>query len=114
MRVVDPVSVGGMAKIAGGGREVSPEKKLEKACRDFESFFVAEMLKKNVASSQGPDREKKSFASLEETSMEMVAESLSAHGQGMGLWRVLYNDLCRALPGGDGAAKTREIEGEES
>lgn len=87
----------------GSKREASSStpsrKKLEESCRQFEGFFLAELMKKSkeagvVSMGEG----KKTFGALEETALEMSARSISEEGEGMGLWRVLYDDLCQSLP----------------
>jgi len=71
---------------------------LEKACRQFEGIFLAALLKQ---SQQGVFSDKKGpFRALEETTLEMTAESISGSGDGFGLWRVLYENLSK---GGKGA-----------
>lgn len=103
---MDRVSASADLKTIG----VSPRKKLETACREFEGFFVAEMLKKNMATV--PDAkgegEGQAFGPLEETSMEMVARSLSSRGEGMGLWKVLYEALSGNLPQEDSLQESQE------
>jgi Rod binding domain-containing protein len=80
----------------GRKKEVDP---LEKACRQFEGIFLAALLKQ---SRQGAFTEKEGpFRALEETSMEMTAEAISGSGEGLGLWRVLYENLSEGMKGGE-------------
>ena len=39
---------------------------------------------------------------LEETTLEMAAESISSSGEGLGLWRVLYENLSEGRKGAEG------------
>ncbi|KUK58471.1 MAG: hypothetical protein XD80_0811 [Synergistales bacterium 53_16] len=67
-------------------------KRLEEACKHFEAIFLAKMLKASRKDEVSWTGEKSPFGALEETSMEMAAESLSKQG-GIGLWKVLYESL---------------------
>lgn len=88
-------SVSPMQKASASG---SSRKKLEDSCRQFEGFFLAELMKKSKeAGVASLGENKKTFGALEETALEMSARSISEEGEGLGLWKVLYDDLCRSF-----------------
>lgn len=72
---------------------------LEEACRQFEGIFLGMLWKDMMrqARSMGGHDEKRPFGVLEDLSVEMAAESLT-RGEGIGLWRILYEQLKDALP----------------
>ncbi|MFA0888284.1 MAG: hypothetical protein ACC613_04190 [Synergistales bacterium] len=73
--------------------------RLEEACRRFEGIFLACLLKQ---SRQGAFTEKKEpFRVMEDTTLEMTAESISKSGEGFGLWRVLAESLAGELLSGE-------------
>jgi hypothetical protein len=95
----NPLRLSSVSPVPGGSDPGSSRKKLEESCRQFEGFFMAELMKKsNTVSTASPGEDKQAFDPLEETALEMSARSISEEGEGLGLWRVLYNDLCRSLP----------------
>lgn len=73
-------------------------KKLERACKQFEGIFLAQLWKEMMASSRriGGEERKRPFGPLEDTSVEMASEALSEAG-GVGLWRVLYEQMKGAV-----------------
>jgi Rod binding domain-containing protein len=73
---------------------------LEKACRQFEGIFLAALLKQSRR--EGFTEKKEPFRMLEETTLEMAAESISSSGEGLGLWRVLYENLSEGRKGAEG------------
>lgn|GEM_PF-3526647 len=82
------------------GPDLEPKKgidPLEKACRQFEGIFLAALLKQSRQGSLTED--KRPFGALEETSLEMAAESISGSGEGLGLWKVLYENLSEGRKG---------------
>ncbi|MCF7936344.1 MAG: hypothetical protein K9L28_08390 [Synergistales bacterium] len=89
------------SRLSQGGTEDS--RALKKACQEFEGILLA-MLWKDMyqqAESLGGEEERGPFAPLEETSMEMAAHSLSRKG-GVGLWKVLYDQLQKGIPETEG------------
>jgi len=89
----DPVSA--QKTVPGGAntREQREKAKLREACKQFESIFLAKMLKEARAEEPFLEEDGKSpFGALEETAMEMTAEALSEQG-GIGLWKMLYESL---------------------
>ncbi len=73
------------------------DKKLRKACRDFESIFLfnlfKEMRKTIPRSGMLPDAPgKETFQMMFD---QKVAEDLSGRGEGMGLQKMLYEQLRR-------------------
>ncbi|EFQ24020.1 hypothetical protein Apau_1601 [Aminomonas paucivorans DSM 12260] len=74
------------------------EKQLEKACKQFEGVFLASLWKEMMASARrlgGEDR-KRPFGPMEDTAVEMASEALS-EAEGVGLWKVLYDQLQGSL-----------------
>lgn len=74
------------------------EKQLEKACKQFEGVFLASLWKEMMASARrlgGEDR-KRPFGPMEDTAVEMASEALS-EAEGVGLWKVLYDQLQESL-----------------
>ncbi|GHV28077.1 hypothetical protein FACS1894167_04210 [Synergistales bacterium] len=75
------------------------EKELETACKQFEGTMFAKLWKdmmKSARTSFG-NEDKKTYGALEETVVEMVSEHLS-ESQGVGVWKVLYDQLHERLP----------------
>lgn len=75
------------------------EKALEEACKQFEGIFLATMWKDMMKSAKsfGGEEKKNAFAPMEDLAMEMVSEHLS-ESQGVGMWRVLYDQLHLQIP----------------
>ncbi len=80
-------------------------KKLKKACADFESIFTYELLKtmrKTVPENKnGMNYGKDTYTMIMD---QKLAESISNHGNGMGLQKVLYEQFTKT--------NAREISGE--
>lgn len=75
------------------------EKALETACRQFEGTIFSKLWKDMLKSSRtiGGEERKREYGPLEDTVVEMVSEHLSEN-QGVGLWKVLYEQLHRHIP----------------
>ncbi|MDR1885559.1 MAG: hypothetical protein LBQ56_04735 [Synergistaceae bacterium] len=70
------------------------EKALETSCKQFEGTIFSKIWKdmlKSARSIGGEDR-KRIYGPLEDTAVEMVSEHLS-ESQGIGVWKVLYDNL---------------------
>ena len=83
---------------------VRKQKQLEKACKQFEGIFLASLWKEMLASARkigGEDR-KRPFGPMEDTAVEMASEALS-EAEGVGLWKVLYDQLQGSLSSSGGA-----------
>ncbi|HCA41490.1 MAG TPA: hypothetical protein DEP01_08450 [Aminobacterium sp.] len=71
---------------------------LEEACRQFEGVLLSQIWKNMLRDAKrisGRD-EKRPFGAMEDLSVEMSAEALSKQN-GVGLWKVLYNQLASSL-----------------
>jgi Rod binding domain-containing protein len=90
-----------------GAADVSPsvreyrkrERALEETCKQFEGTMFSKLWKdmlRTARSPMGPEK-KRAYGPLEDTVVEMVSEHLS-ESQGIGLWRVLYDQLHARLP----------------
>ena len=75
------------------------EKALEETCKQFEGIFLATMWKDMMKSAKsfGGEEGKSAFAPMEDLAMEMVSEHLS-ESQGVGMWKVLYDQLHLQIP----------------
>ena len=75
------------------------EKALEETCKQFEGIFLATMWKDMMKSAKsfGGEEKKNAFAPMEDLAMEMVSEHLS-ESQGVGMWKVLYDQLHLQIP----------------
>lgn len=74
-------------------------KTLKESCQQFESIFVAEIWKKMGSLSRkisGKEDRDRPFAQMEDLALEMSAEELSKSG-GVGLWKMLYEELIPQL-----------------
>ena len=74
-------------------------KKLKESCQQFESIFIAEIWKKMGTLSRkisGKEDKDRPFAQMEDLALEMASEDLSKSG-GIGLWKVLYEELIPQL-----------------
>ena len=71
------------------------DEQIEKACRDFEAILVATLMKDSARQIGSLDRSQKEkpFGSLEDTAWEMTARALSGEGEGIGLWKALYDSI---------------------
>jgi flagellar protein FlgJ len=99
---VERVVSGAMGAAKDGAGEKL--KKLERACKQFEGIFLSQLWKEMLASSRriGGGERKRPFGPLEDTAVEMASEALSEAG-GVGLWRVLYEQMKGAVKAeGDG------------
>ncbi|MFP4482583.1 MAG: hypothetical protein ACLFN0_07325 [Thermovirgaceae bacterium] len=91
--MIDPVSLQETVPQGANSTEQREKAKLQEACKQFESIFLAKMLKQaRTDETFWKEREKSPFGALEETAMEMTAEALSEQG-GIGLWEMLYESL---------------------
>ena len=70
------------------------EKALETSCKQFEGTIFSKIWKDMMKSARsiGGGDSKRIYAPLEDTVMEMVSEHLS-ESQGIGVWKVLYDNL---------------------
>jgi flagellar protein FlgJ len=86
-------------KTSTGGKTTDParEAKLKKACADFESMLVYQLLKTMrqtipksglLSGSQGKDTYEMMFD-------QKVADELAKKGQGLGLQKMLYNQISK-------------------
>lgn len=76
------------------------EKKLKKACADFESMLAYQLLKsmrQTIPESGllGPSHGKKTYEMMLD---QTIADVLANKGQGLGLQKMLYNQITRQLP----------------
>ena len=87
------------------------EKELEDTCRQFEGIFLASLWKDMMKTARKVGGEKDTaFAPMEDLSMEMVSEHMS-ETQGVGLWKVLYEQLHQQLPIPEELRKNPETNG---
>ncbi|MDR3332662.1 MAG: hypothetical protein LBT08_08535 [Synergistaceae bacterium] len=70
------------------------EKALEVTCKQFEGTMFSKIWKDMLKSARaiGGEDDKRLYAALEDTTVEMVSEHLS-ESQGIGVWKVLYDNL---------------------
>lgn len=70
------------------------EKALETACKQFEGTMFSKLWKDMLKSARtiGGEEKKREYGPLEDTVVEMVSEHLS-ESQGIGVWKVLYDQL---------------------
>lgn len=95
-------------KTSEGAIDERERAKLEKACRDFEGIFLADLWKTMMKSARAFGAEdKRTYAILEDVAVEMSSESLS-EGEGVGLWKILYSQLVASLPDRDEAGEDDE------
>jgi Rod binding domain-containing protein len=75
------------------------EKALEETCKQFEGQVFAKLWKDMLKSARtiGGEEKKREYGPLEDTVVEMVSEHLS-ESQGVGVWKVLYENLRKQLP----------------
>jgi peptidoglycan hydrolase FlgJ len=81
------------------GRTIDPaqEKKLKKACADFESMLVFQLLKtmRQTIPKNGllkPSQGKETYEMMFD---QKIADDLANKGQGLGLQKMLYNQITR-------------------
>lgn len=84
--------------VTGDGGEALKEKKLRKACGDFESIFIYQMLKtmRKTVPESGLLKKMEGKDSYEMISDQKVSEELAKKG-GMGLQPVLFKQLNRTI-----------------
>jgi Rod binding domain-containing protein len=75
------------------------ERSLEESCKQFEGQVFGKLWKDMMKSARtrGGEERKREYAALEDTVVEMVSEHLS-ESQGIGVWKVLYDNLHKQLP----------------
>ncbi|MDR1650849.1 MAG: hypothetical protein LBR87_03600 [Synergistaceae bacterium] len=75
------------------------ERELEESCRQFEGQIFGKLWKDMLKSARsvGGEEKKREYGPLEDTVVEMVSEHLS-QSQGIGVWKVLYDNLHKQLP----------------
>lgn len=76
--------------------DVKRDEKIEKACRDFEAILLATLMKdsaKDKISLNSHTQTENPFGALEDTAWEMTAQALSQEGDGLGLWKSLYESI---------------------
>jgi Rod binding domain-containing protein len=75
------------------------ELSLEESCKQFEGSMFAKLWKDMLKSARsiGGEERKREYGPLEDTVVEMVSEHLS-ESQGVGVWKVLYDQLHAQLP----------------
>ena len=81
------------------GRTIDParEKKLKKACADFESMMVFQLLKtmRQTVPKNGllkPTQGKETYEMMLD---QKIADDLANKGQGLGMQKMLYNQITR-------------------
>jgi flagellar protein FlgJ len=81
------------------GRTIDPaqEKKLKKACADFESMLVFQLLKtmRQTVPKNGllkPSQGKETYEMIMD---QKIADDLANKGQGLGLQKMLYNQIIK-------------------
>jgi peptidoglycan hydrolase FlgJ len=81
------------------GRAIDPaqEKKLKKACADFEAILVFQLLKtmRQTVPKNGllkPSQGKETYEMMLD---QKIADDLANKGQGLGLQKMLYNQIIR-------------------
>jgi Rod binding domain-containing protein len=74
------------------------EKALETACKQFEGTIFSKLWKDMMRTARNPlgEEKKREYAPLEDTAVEMASEHLSESG-GVGVWKVLYDQLHERL-----------------
>jgi Rod binding domain-containing protein len=75
------------------------EQALETACKQFEGTMFSKLWKDMMKTARNPlgEDKKREYGPLEDTVVEMVSEHLSEN-QGVGVWKVLYDQLHDRLP----------------
>jgi flagellar protein FlgJ len=76
------------------------EKKLKKACADFESMLVFQLLKtmRQTVPKSGLLKTTPGSSTYEMMLDQKIADELANKGQGLGLQKMLYNQLIRQIP----------------
>jgi flagellar protein FlgJ len=85
------------ASTAGGTIDPEQEKKLKKACADFESMLVFQMLKtmRQTVPKNGLLKSTQGKETYEMMLDQKIADDLASKGQGLGLQKILYNQITR-------------------
>ena len=75
------------------------ERALEESCKQFEGQVFGKLWKDMMKSARtiGGEERKREYGPLEDTVVEMVSEHLS-ESQGIGVWKVLYDNLHKQIP----------------
>ncbi|MDR1472568.1 MAG: hypothetical protein LBS75_08590 [Synergistaceae bacterium] len=75
------------------------ERMLEETCKQFEGTMFSKLWKDMLKTARSPlgEEKKRAYGPLEDTVVEMVSEHLS-ESQGIGLWKVLYDQLHARIP----------------
>lgn len=96
--MVEPLTPG--LRPASTDTNAKRDERVEKACRDFEAILLATLMKDSARNRVSPDRAQteNSFGALEDTAWEMTAQALSQEGEGLGLWKALYESIQRNAP----------------
>jgi len=93
------VIVGGIGPSFLTGDSPSEEERLKKTCQQFEGLLLGMLWKDMRDGVRGlGDVSSRPFGPLEDLSWEMAATQL-AEGGGVGLWRLLYEELKTNLGG---------------
>jgi flagellar protein FlgJ len=82
---------------AGRTIDTAQEKKLKKACADFESMLVFQLLKtmRQTVPKNGllkPSQGKETYEMIMD---QKIADDLANKGQGLGLQKMLYNQIIK-------------------
>jgi peptidoglycan hydrolase FlgJ len=84
---------------ATAGRTIDPaqEKKLKKACADFESMLVFQLLKtmRQTVPKDGLLKASQGEETYRMILDQKIADDLANKGQGLGLQKMLYNQILR-------------------
>lgn len=86
-------------KIVPEVRKSKEAEKLKESCQQFESVFIAEIWKKMSSTARkinGKEDMDRPFGQMEDLALEMSSEQLSKSG-GIGLWKMLYEDMLPQL-----------------
>lgn len=85
------------AEAKGGGVDGRRDGKLRKACADFEAMLVFQMLKtmRQTIPRNGLIAPSQGRATYEMMLDQKIAEDLSRRGEGLGIQRMLYEQLAR-------------------
>lgn len=96
--MVEPLTPG--LRPANTDTKTKRDEKVVKACRDFEAILLATLMKDSAKNRVSLDRTQteNSFGALEDTAWEMTAQALSQEGEGLGLWKALYESIQANAP----------------
>lgn len=112
LRAEDPF---GPSRSAESGKLPKPPERqreeLKEACQHFEGILLSMLWKDMMRTAREMgDGSRRPFAPLEDTAVEMASQSLSESG-GVGLWKVLYDQLQESLPAEEGKGAPRGLRG---